>query len=85
MSTIENVSRRGFLKGLASAGAFVLCARFYPESAGSGGASARTARGECRVEAECLPGHRSDGTVYIVAHRSEMGTTSRTRCRWWWR
>jgi hypothetical protein len=32
MSTIQNVSRRGFLKGVASAGAFVLCVRIFPES-----------------------------------------------------
>ena len=24
----------------------------------------------------------SDGTVYIVAHRSEMGTASASRCLW---
>ncbi len=32
MSAIVNVSRRGFLKGTASAGAFVLAVRFFPES-----------------------------------------------------
>ena len=32
MSAIENVSRRGFLKGAASAGAFVLCVRLFPDS-----------------------------------------------------
>ena len=31
MITIENVSRRGFLQGMFSAGAFVLCARILPE------------------------------------------------------
>ena len=78
MSAIQNVSRRGFLKGVASAGAFVLCVHLLPES----------------LHAEGLPGNKridtsvfhpgiylgidTDGTVYIVAHRSEMGTTSRT-------
>jgi isoquinoline 1-oxidoreductase subunit beta len=77
MSVIENVSRRGFLKGMASAGAFVLCVRVFPE-----------------LHAEGLPGNAgidhavfnpsvyvgidTDGTVHIIAHRSEMGTTSRT-------
>ena len=40
MISIENVSRRGFLKGMAGAGAFVLSARLLPEEllAASGGA-----------------------------------------------
>ncbi len=29
MSAIQNVSRRGFLKGLGSAGVFVLCVRYF--------------------------------------------------------
>ena len=31
MSAIENVSRRGFLKGLAAAGGLVLAIRYFPE------------------------------------------------------
>jgi hypothetical protein len=33
MSAIENVSRRQFLGGVFSAGAFVLASRVFPESA----------------------------------------------------
>ena len=32
MSAIENVSRRGFLKGVASTGALVLVVRYSPSS-----------------------------------------------------
>jgi hypothetical protein len=31
MIQIENVSRRGFLKGIVGAGAFVLSARYLPQ------------------------------------------------------
>jgi isoquinoline 1-oxidoreductase subunit beta len=78
MSTIENVSRRGFLKGLASAGAFVLCARFYPESAEAAGLPPEPHVANAVLKPGVYLGIDSDGTVYIVAHRSEMGTTSRT-------
>ena len=78
MSAIENVSRRGFLKGVASAGAFVLCARILPESLHAEGLP-----GNARVDGAVFHpgvylGIDTDGTVYIIAHRSEMGTTSRT-------
>ena len=78
MSAIENVSRRGFLKGVASAGAFVLCARILPESLHAAGLP-----GNARVDGTVFHpgvylGIDTDGTVYIIAHRSEMGTTSRT-------
>ena len=33
MSTIENVSRRGFLQGVLSTGAFVLSLKVLPQSA----------------------------------------------------
>ena len=78
MSAIQNVSRRGFLKGVASAGAFVLCVRLFPESLHAEGLP-----GNARVDGAAFHpgvymGIDTDGTVYIIAHRSEMGTTSRT-------
>jgi isoquinoline 1-oxidoreductase beta subunit len=78
MSTIENVSRRGFLKGLASAGAFVLCVRLYPESLQAAGLPANTRVDHAVFHPGVYVGIDTDGTVYIIAHRSEMGTTSRT-------
>jgi isoquinoline 1-oxidoreductase subunit beta len=79
MIQIENVSRRGFLKGLAGAGALVLSARIFPESLL--GAS-RSAEGAGMADAALQPSVylavATDGTVYIVAHRSEMGSGNRT-------
>ena len=73
MKLIENVSRRGFLQGALVSGVFVLGARFLPEPlwAAEGGASAA-------FEPSLWVAIASDGTVTIVAHRSEMGCGSRT-------
>jgi isoquinoline 1-oxidoreductase beta subunit len=84
MSAIENVSRRWFLKGLAGAGAFVLGAYYAPEILwGQGSDDLRTDDG--RTDADHATFHpnvfvgiETDGTVWIVAHRSEMGTVIRT-------
>jgi isoquinoline 1-oxidoreductase beta subunit len=79
---IENVSRRGFLQGMFSAGAFVLCARMLPEpvwGASTGGSvAAGAAVGESAFHPSIFVGIHTDGTVYIVAHRSEMGNGVRT-------
>lgn len=73
MSRIENVSRRGFLGGVFSASAFVLGAQLLPESAW--GATSD-------IKATWTPniwlGLEPDGTMTIIAHRSEMGTGIRT-------
>ena len=81
MTGIENVSRRQFLGGAFSAGAFVLAARVLPESVWAQEASLPV----FRTRAETAPLHPSvylgiepDGTVFIVTHRSEMGTGIRT-------
>src|SRR5215510_11121782 len=80
MNAIVNVSRRRFLGGLASTGAFVLAARVLPESAW-----AQTPIGGFKTTADTAPlnpsvylGIEPDGTVFIVTHRSEMGTGIRT-------
>ena len=79
---IENVSRRGFLQGMFSAGAFVLCARMLPEpvwAASTGGSVAAGASIESSAfHPSIFVGIHTDGTVYIVAHRSEMGNGVRT-------
>jgi isoquinoline 1-oxidoreductase subunit beta len=82
MAQIEIVNRRGFLKGMLGAGAFVLSVRFMP--------------GDLFAASEAVPGSATnpslkgplspsvylaidtEGTVYIIAHRSEMGTGIRT-------
>ncbi|MBZ5641260.1 MAG: molybdopterin-dependent oxidoreductase [Acidobacteriia bacterium] len=78
MSAIENVSRRGFLKGVVSAGAFVLSVRYLPESLHAEGLPGNTRIDHAAFHPGIFLGIEPDGTVYIVAHRSEMGTTSRT-------
>ncbi len=77
---IENVSRRGFLKGVVAGGSLVVAAQFLP---------ARAALAAYATGADKMP-HGTvadphvfiaidrDGTVTIVAHRAEMGTGSRT-------
>jgi isoquinoline 1-oxidoreductase beta subunit len=70
----HNVSRRGFLHSSLVSGAFVLSARFIPQPlwAAEGEAPASP------FEPSLWMSIASDGTVTIVAHRSEMGCGSRT-------
>src|SRR5271166_2278225 len=69
-----NVSRRGFLQGALASGVFVLSARFVPAAFGATAADAATAV----FEPSLWMSIAVDGTVTIVAHRSEMGCGSRT-------
>jgi len=73
-------SRRGFLKGLLGAAAFVLSVRLLPEELF--GAAANDTAAEGMAKAQLQPNVYlavdTDGTAYIVAHRSEMGSGSRT-------
>ncbi len=71
MIMIDNSSRRSFLRQAFGAGALVLGARILPTRAL---AALETAAFAPNV----FVGIKSDGTVLIVAHRSEMGTSSRT-------
>src|SRR5579859_6239930 len=92
MVHIENISRnsrdrensrRDFLKGMLGAGAFVLSVTVLPEellAAGAGGAA-----GDPFPSMEKSPLHPgvylaidTDGTTYVIAHRSEMGNGVRT-------
>lgn len=76
MTTIINVSRRHFLGGVFSAGAFVVGTRLLPlealaQQAGSAG-------GPGSWEPSVYLGIERSGAVKIIAHRSEMGTGART-------
>jgi isoquinoline 1-oxidoreductase beta subunit len=78
MSAITNVSRRSFLQGMVSAGALVLSVRLVPESLWAETAPSGTGVDRAMLHPNVFVGINSDGTVWIIAHRSEMGTTSRT-------
>jgi isoquinoline 1-oxidoreductase subunit beta len=80
MLSIENVSRRGFLKGMVGAGAFVLSVRVVPELfAESAGAADPTApMAKAPFQPSVYLAIDTDGTAYVIAHRSEMGNGVRT-------
>jgi isoquinoline 1-oxidoreductase subunit beta len=88
-SKIENVTRRNFLQGMLSASAFVLWVGTSPvlravTKSEKPGASALAAAGAApSIDASVFHpgvfvGIQSDGTVLIVAHRTEMGNGVRT-------
>ena len=77
MSPIRNVSRRGFLKGVLSGGALVLGARFVPKVV-EATPIADTPADRAAFHPNVFLGIETDGTIYIIAHRSEMGNGSRT-------
>src|SRR6516225_7997091 len=76
-TSLENVSRRGFLKNVLSASAFVIAVRYLPDIA-LADEVARSVIDTTPLHPSVYVGLETDGTVYIVAHRSEMGTSSRT-------
>src|ERR1700729_1975362 len=73
---VENVSRRRFLQGGLAAGALVLSARFVSKRLWA--AYADDAAGTAAFDPTVWLAIAADGTVTIVAHRSEMGCGSRT-------
>ena len=85
MKEIENVSRRNFLQGVFSTGALVLAVGFAPSSVRDTDPAenptdllGNTRADRSRLHPSVYLGIETDGSVYIVAHRSEMGTTIRT-------
>jgi isoquinoline 1-oxidoreductase beta subunit len=91
MIQIENISqrdidragvngRRAFLKGMLGAGALVISVRWTPESvfAASTNATASEGMTKAALQPNVYLAIDTDGTAYIVAHRSEMGSGSRT-------
>jgi isoquinoline 1-oxidoreductase beta subunit len=79
MRQIENVSRRRFLRGAFGTGALILAVRYLPPVLAQG----QTAHGQTEADRATFHpnffvGIQQDGTVYVVAHRSEMGTVIRT-------
>ena len=78
MSAIQNVSRRRFIGGVFSTGAFVLAAQVLPRSAWAQATAVRTGADTAMLNPSVYLGIEPDGTVFIVTHRSEMGTGIRT-------
>ena len=78
MSEITNVSRRGFLQGIASASAFLLSVNFAPQRLWAADPGFQTEVDKAALHPNMWVGIEPDGTVLIVAHRSEMGSGSRT-------
>jgi len=79
MTQIENVSRRKFLKGVFGAGALILSVRYIPPIWAQGPSTdGQTDADRAALHPNVFVGIQPDGTVYIVAHRSEMGTVIRT-------
>src|SRR6266446_899436 len=79
MRTIANLSRRGFLRGVVGAGALVLGAYYVPKLLRSHESSpGNTDADRAPLHPDAFVGIATDGTVFIVAHRSEMGTVIRT-------
>ncbi len=75
--------RRGFLKGILSAGALVLSVRWMPETVLA--AATELTSIDALAPMANAPLHPNvylaidaDGTVYMIAHRSEMGSGSKT-------
>ncbi|MFP3942350.1 MAG: molybdopterin cofactor-binding domain-containing protein [Alphaproteobacteria bacterium] len=76
--TIENVSRRDALKGMAGAGALVLGVHVAPKPTVADTAAAGLNTGKDAVSPNVFVSLHKDGSVTIVAHRSEMGQGIRT-------
>jgi isoquinoline 1-oxidoreductase beta subunit len=79
MNSIDLVTRRTFLGGIFSAGALVLGARLLPlEALAANGTGVPAGADNAAWHPSVYLGIETDGTVIIVAHRSEMGTGIRT-------
>jgi isoquinoline 1-oxidoreductase beta subunit len=85
VNTVEP-GRREFLKGLFGAGALVLSIRWAPQTVLAAATDPTTANAASPITPMAnAPLHPNvylaidtDGTVYIIAHRSEMGSGSKT-------
>src|ERR1035441_9418643 len=72
MNTINIVSRRGFLERFVSAGALVIGVPVLQQAMGA------AKGGDAPFHPSVYLGLEPDGTVVIIAHRSEMGTGIRS-------
>ena len=77
-ANLANVSRRQFLGGVLSTGALVVASQVLPEAAWAQDPAITTAAKSAALHPSVYLGIEADGTVFIVTHRSEMGTGIRT-------
>src|ERR1700731_2237748 len=80
---IVEPGRREFLKGLLSAGALVLRVRWAPQTVFAAAtdptsANAVSPMANAPLHPNVYLAIDTDGTVYVIAHRSEMGSGSKT-------
>jgi isoquinoline 1-oxidoreductase beta subunit len=79
---LENVSRRSFLKGTASGAGLIVAMQFVPFDSAQAFAPYHTGGSDMPfglvTDPHVFVSIDPDGTVTLVAHRSEMGTGSRT-------
>ena len=76
-----HVDRRQFLGGLFSTGAFVVASRLVPAellAQSPAAAILNTKADTAALHPSVYLGIEPDGTVFLVTHRSEMGTGIRT-------
>ena len=79
MVQITNVSRRGFLKSMVGTGALVLSAQLLPKRLlGATAGAGEDPMAGAALRPNVYLAIATDGTVYIVAHRAEMGSGNRT-------
>lgn len=77
-TVLQNVSRRDFLGGVFTTGAFVVASQVLPESVWAQDPTTQTRARRATLHPSIYLGIEPDGTVFIVTHRSEMGTGIRT-------
>jgi isoquinoline 1-oxidoreductase beta subunit len=76
---VENVSRRGLLKGVVASGSLIVATTYLPKRAMAAWATGAGLMPHGTVsDPHVFVAIAKDGTVTIVAHRSEMGTGSKT-------
>ncbi|MCC7044338.1 MAG: xanthine dehydrogenase family protein molybdopterin-binding subunit [Acidobacteria bacterium] len=78
MIRTRKVSRRFVLGGLFTTGALVVASRFVPDFWSPTPAAGQTAADASALHPTVYLGINPDGRVFIVTHRSEMGTGIRT-------
>ena len=79
MIQVEDLSRRGFLKGVISAGALLLSVRLPGEILAAGDATGPISPVDgAPLHPSAYLGIDTNGMVFIIAHRSEMGNGVRT-------